>query len=133
VTSIPTISSRPSNPLSVIPHFPPPHIRLLLTTVCRFINYIYLLNQVSTIGTARMRRGEGSVHPSRVRPSAQCAVRPSVCPSMGPRQQTRSCYDTIRYDTRCYFNVRSKADMSQLNLPHGNRQLKKCKNRRTEK
>ena len=28
--------------------------------------------------------------------------------------------DTIRYDTRCYFNVRSKADMSQLNLPHGN-------------
>ena len=29
-------------------------------------------------------------------------------------------YDTIRYDTRCHFNVRSKADMSQLNLPHGN-------------
>jgi len=29
-------------------------------------------------------------------------------------------YDTIRYDTRCYFNVRSKADMSQLILPHGN-------------
>jgi len=28
-------------------------------------------------------------------------------------------YDTIRYDTRCYFNVRSIANMSQLNLPHG--------------
>jgi len=28
-------------------------------------------------------------------------------------------YDTIRYDTRCYFNVRSKADISQLNLPRG--------------
>jgi len=30
-------------------------------------------------------------------------------------------YDTIRYDTRCYrpINVRSKANMSQLNLPHG--------------
>jgi len=26
---------------------------------------------------------------------------------------------TIRYDTRCYFNVRSEADISQLNLPHG--------------
>jgi len=26
---------------------------------------------------------------------------------------------TIQYDTRCYFNVRSKADISQLNLPHG--------------
>ena len=25
----------------------------------------------------------------------------------------------IRYDTRCYFNLRSKADMSQLNLLHG--------------
>jgi len=25
----------------------------------------------------------------------------------------------IRYDTTCYFNVRSKADISQLNLPHG--------------
>ena len=24
-----------------------------------------------------------------------------------------------KYDTRCYFNVRSKADISQLNLPHG--------------
>jgi len=28
-------------------------------------------------------------------------------------------YDTIRYDMKCYFNVRSKADMSPLNLPHG--------------
>ena len=28
-------------------------------------------------------------------------------------------YDAIRYDTRCHFNVRSKADTSQLNLPHG--------------
>jgi len=32
-------------------------------------------------------------------------------------------YDTIRYDTRCYFNVRSKADMSRFNLPHGNDSL----------
>jgi len=23
------------------------------------------------------------------------------------------------YHTRCYFNVRSNADISQLNLPHG--------------
>jgi len=28
------------------------------------------------------------------------------------------CKTVKRYDTRCYFNVRSKADMSQLNLPH---------------
>jgi len=32
-----------------------------------------------------------------------------------------------KYDTRCYFNVRSKADISQLNLPHGNRQIKSVK------
>jgi len=25
----------------------------------------------------------------------------------------------LGYDTRCYFNLSSKADMSQLNLPHG--------------
>jgi len=28
--------------------------------------------------------------------------------------------DTIQYDTRCYFNVHSKVDMSQLNLLHRN-------------
>jgi len=26
---------------------------------------------------------------------------------------------TIRYDARCYFNMRSKADISHLNLPRG--------------
>ena len=30
-----------------------------------------------------------------------------------------NCPVKERYDTRCYFNVRSKADISQLNLPHG--------------
>ena len=36
----------------------------------------------------------------------------------------------IRYDTRCYFNVRSKADISQVNLPHGtnNYKVEKKKN-----
>jgi len=28
-------------------------------------------------------------------------------------------YILLRYDKRCYFDVRSKADMSRLNLPHG--------------
>jgi len=31
----------------------------------------------------------------------------------------RRCVRIVRYDTRCYFNLRSKADTSQLNLPHG--------------
>ena len=30
------------------------------------------------------------------------------------------CDGVRRYDTTCYFNVRSKADLSALNLPHGN-------------
>ena len=37
----------------------------------------------------------------------------------------------VRYDMRCYFNMRSKADLgSQLNLPHGtnNKKLEKEKN-----
>ena len=39
-------------------------------------------------------------------------------------QRQLLCWDiltfaTIRYDTTCYVNVRSKANMSQLNLPHG--------------
>ena len=35
------------------------------------------------------------------------------------KQLTINQKELIRYDTRCYFNVRSKADISQLNLPHG--------------
>jgi len=42
---------------------------------------------------------------------AECAI------LINRRQTDRRI--TIRYDTRCYFNVRSKADMSQLNLPEG--------------
>jgi len=34
------------------------------------------------------------------------------------RQPCRLDQQQIRYDTRCYFNVRSKADISRLNLPH---------------
>jgi len=28
-------------------------------------------------------------------------------------------WHSMRYDTRCYYNVRSKADTNQLNVPHG--------------
>ena len=41
-------------------------------------------------------------------------------PSMSSFYQFSVEFYTIRYDTRCYFNVRSKAGMSQLNLPPGN-------------
>jgi len=41
--------------------------------------------------------------------------------------ECRYLYTAVRYDTRCYFNVRSKADMSRLNLP----QSKNCKTEKT--
>jgi len=34
-------------------------------------------------------------------------------------EQHRTGENCDIYDTRCYFNERSKADISQLNLPHG--------------
>ena len=45
----------------------------------------------------------------------------SVFPALIVHSELKSVHPgfTIRYDTRCYFNVRSKADISQLNLPHG--------------
>jgi len=48
-------------------------------------------------------------------------------------QTSRLATEGAHYDTRLYFNVRSKADMSQLNLPHGNRQIKSVKHTKTEK
>ena len=36
-------------------------------------------------------------------------------------------FSTIRYEMRCYFNVRSEADMGQLNLPHGTKNNRKWK------
>jgi len=62
----------------------------------------------------------------RLRPLA-CCVRETAClPSSNATakvvlsKRLNDVTSTIRYDTRCYFNVRPKADMSQLNLPHGN-------------
>jgi len=46
------------------------------------------------------------------------------------------CYDTIRYDIRCmrcYFSVRSKADTSELNLPHGTNYQKVENRKKTKK
>jgi len=67
------------------------------------------------------------VHP-RSTPSRR--VRQTVV-GVWPRGQVSShchfVYDTIRYDTRCYYNVRSKADISQLNLPHGTDNWKSVK------
>ena len=56
------------------------------------------------------------------------AGRHAAAPRQQQRQGTRpTTRAAIRYDTRCYFNVRSKADISQLNLPHG-RRVDLCKN-----
>jgi len=41
--------------------------------------------------------------------------------------------DTDGHDTRSDFNVHPKADISQLNLPHGTKKNKKVKKRKTTK
>ena len=52
--------------------------------------------------------------PSGISGGAYCPLLSKIlCSGVMPKQ---GGYRTIRYDTRCYFNVRSKADMSRLNL-----------------
>ena len=49
--------------------------------------------------------------------------RPDALPAAQPfktlRPVVQPALQWIRYDTRCYFNMRSEADMCQLNQPHG--------------
>jgi len=47
------------------------------------------------------------------------------------RRSGRTDRHTDNVDTRCYFNVRSKANTSQLNLQHGPTTTK-CKDRKTK-
>ena len=62
----------------------------------------------------------GAVHPGCSQPSPVRFTAPVRLLAAPPRGRgingldLMSGYDTIRYDTRCYFNVRSKADISQL-------------------
>ena len=56
---------------------------------------------------------ETQPQPNTMRPAAR------VRELIEPLTRAATKMFTIRYDTRCYFNVRSKASMSQLNLPHG--------------
>jgi len=57
-------------------------------------------------------------------------VKNSVVVRISQHRVEHQSFVKVRYDTRCLFNVRSKANMSQLNLPHGTD--KKCKNRKTK-
>jgi len=68
--------------------------------------------------TARSRRTVTT------RPSRFCAFN-NIHMITPPSREAEYCDERLcvcvclRYDARCYFNVRSKADISQLNLPHG--------------
>jgi len=75
-----------------------------------------------------------------------CRATPCIVSTLPSARRSSGClrpaptvrvirYDTIRYDTRCYFNVRSKANMSQLAVSLIYRTeptTKKCKNRKTK-
>jgi len=60
----------------------------------------------------------GNCPPLSASPQLRHCVIQIYCYKFRKSVRRQQCYDTIRCDTRCYFNVRSKADMSQLNLPH---------------
>ena len=49
----------------------------------------------------------------------KCRILSTSCRLLRCSLRCAVLFYTIRYDTRCYFNVRSKANISQLNLPHG--------------
>jgi len=74
------------------------------------------LRHAITINERRGRdgggKGTGSAYTQREVPSNCSDV-------VAPMHVSRNIPEE-RYDTRCYRNVRSKADMSQLNLPLGN-------------
>ena len=57
-------------------------------------------------------RSRGSADPDLCRRRCRRGV-------VGTARWRRAVTQLARYDTRCYFNVRSKADISQLSLPHG--------------
>jgi len=64
-----------------------------------------------------------TVCPQKIEPLNILQQQPQICSDLNKILHTQDdiCYKHyyVRYDTRCYFNVRSKADISQLNLPHG--------------
>jgi len=55
-----------------------------------------------------------------------------VCTVMNCAESTVLLEPMIRYDVRCYFNVCLNADINQLNLPHGTKNLK-VEKRKTKK
>jgi len=87
--------------------------------------------EIRTTTAARAARGTRRGRSTRwtidrcsfwTRPSSRLSADSEIdTASSGPTPSQRFSLPpvlTIRYDTRCYFSVRSKADISQLNLPH---------------
>jgi len=84
---------------------------------CRQLSVVFnrryrLYNTHTHTHVERAVVGNGSPH----RQNFLRAHRP-IRESQTRSQRSHAHCHTIRYVTRCYVNVRSKADMSQLNLP----------------
>jgi len=67
--------------------------------------------------------------------SSHIFYRPDALPDAQSTVSThwRQCVicSSLRCDTRCYFNVRSKVNMSPLNVPHGTT-TKKCETKKVK-
>jgi len=99
---------------------------------CALYKYSYLLTYLLTYSPGGQHRRDAAA--ARFSSSRFVTVRmrtrvtmTTMTSELPARPSSVLLHQEVRYDTRCYFNVRSKADVSQLNLPHGNRQLKRGK------
>ena len=107
----------------VLPGVPGPHASRLqphrhLRVLPQRTNHVHVVRVRIHIPHCRYRSVRGSV--PRWGGSTWGYVHTFLwCLDTGDTVERRAGGATIRYDTRCYFNVRSKADMRQLNLPHG--------------
>ena len=71
-------------------------------------------------GSGARRQTAGTQRPRRHAARSQSTLLDAPQHHRAPIYRISHGNLTIQYDTRCYFNVRSKADMSQLNLLHRN-------------
>jgi len=86
----------------------------------KFIAFALTLTVSENTAQNSEREGEPHSYVSKpVEHQLQCIPQASTGQATEQAMGSRMAWDCLRYDTRRYFNVRSKAGMSQLNIPYG--------------
>jgi len=82
-------------------------LKTIVIAVCCAVAYLAIVIGLTVYCSIRLMRAK----------NLRKMHRPAAAAELTPAGTGLFC--SVLYDTRCYFNVRSKADISQLNLPHG--------------